>query len=130
MSDPRYSAEVQRRLRELPGAGFPGTGRPGALGVAGDPEQGAAVEIELAIQGERVESAYFRAFGCPELMAAASWLTEWVKSRTREELESWDWREAAAALGVPPHKYGRLLTLQDALRDALGNWPGNDESTV
>ena len=32
----------------------------------------------------------------------------------------WDWREAAAALEVPPAKFGRLLTLQDAVRAAGG----------
>ncbi len=130
MRDPRYSEEVQRRLGELPGAGSAGARYGNLAGVAGDAEQGAAVELELDVRGDRVEGARFLAFGCPELLAAASWLTERVKSCSRQELENWDWREAAEALGVPPHKYGRMLTLQDALRDALRNWPGQDASTV
>ena len=72
----------------------------------------------------------FRAFGCPHLLAAASWLTERLRGATREDLASWDWREAAEALEVPPSKFGRLLTLQDAVRDAARNWPGTPGSTV
>ena len=34
------------------------------------------------------------------------------------------------ALDVPPAKFGRLLTVQDALRAAVRNWPGAPGSTV
>ena len=48
----------------------------------------------------------------------------------RSGLEAWDWREAADALEVPPAKFGRLITLQDAVRNAARNWPGGTRSTV
>ena len=75
-------------------------------------------------------AARFRAFGCPHLIAAASWVTDRLRGATREELAAWDWREAAEALEVPPAKFGRLLTLQDAVRDAARNWPAAPRSTV
>jgi hypothetical protein len=46
------------------------------------------------------------------------------------QLAAWDWQEAARVLEVPPAKFGRLLTLQDAVRDAARNWPGPQQSTV
>ena len=48
----------------------------------------------------------------------------------RDDLMAWDWREAADALDVPAAKYGRLLTLQDAVRALARNWPGPPASTV
>jgi len=130
IDDQRYAPEVQRRLRSLAGAGrLPAKVRK-ASGKAGDREQGCAVELEFALDGDRIADAAFVAFGCPHLLAAASWLTEQVHGWSRAELEAWDWQEAAHALQVPPAKFGRLLTLQDAVRAAARNWAGEARSTV
>jgi NifU-like protein involved in Fe-S cluster formation len=128
--DPRYGHEVQRRMASLAGAGSLEPGPDVIAGRAGDREQGAEVELQLRTAGDRVTEARFRAFGCPHLIAAASWLTEHLAGTSRDDLGQWDWREAAAALEVPPAKFGRLLTLQDAVRDAAGNWRGGAASTV
>lgn len=128
--DPRYGAEVRRRMQELPGAGELPRGATQVAGRAGDRDQGAEVRFEFAIEGGRVADARFRAFGCPHFLAAASWLSERLVGEGRAGLEAWDWREAADALEVPPGKFGRLITLQDAVRDAARNWPGETRSTV
>jgi NifU-like protein involved in Fe-S cluster formation len=129
-TDPRYTAEVRARMASLAGAGgippSPGVAR----GRAGDREQGAEVELACSIVADRVGEVRFRAFGCPHLLAAASWLTDRLRGASRDDLAHWDWREAAEALDVPPAKFGRLLTLQDAARAVAGNWPGAAESTV
>ncbi len=117
-------------MRELPGADPLPAGVPTAVGAAGDADHGARVELAFMVEQGRVARGRFRAFGCPHLVAAASWLTDRLRGATREELAAWDWREAAEALGVPAAKFGRLLTLQDAVRDAAGNWPSGPGSTV
>lgn len=128
--DPRYSAEVRRRSRELPGAGrLAGTGSM-ASGGAGDVEQGARVEFDFDVDHDRVSGGRFRAYGCPHLVAAASWVVEHLAGATRADLGDWDWRGVAAALDIPPAKYGRLLVIQDAVRAAARNWPGGAGSTV
>ena len=129
-SGPRYSQEVLRRLRETPGAGDPASGPVLAIGRAGDRDQGAEVELALAIRQGKVLEARFRAYGCPHFIAGASWLTERLSGATRDELAAWDWRDVAEALDVPPAKFGRLLTLQDAVRAAAENWPGAGGSAV
>jgi hypothetical protein len=63
-------------------------------------------------------------------MAAASWLTESMVGFDRADLAAWDWQQAARALEIPPAKYARLLTLQDAVRDLARNWPDAGRSTV
>jgi NifU-like protein involved in Fe-S cluster formation len=128
--DPRYGAEVRRRMRELPGAGDLPRGAAQVAGRAGDREQGAEVRFEFGLESGRVAAARFRAFGCPHFLAAASWLCERLVGEGRSGLEAWDWREAADALEVPPAKFGRLITLQDAVRNAARNWPGGTRSTV
>lgn len=128
--DPRYSAEVRRRMCHLPGSGEFDSRAREVSGRAGDIDQGAAVQMRFAIDGDRVADVRFRAFGCPHFIAAASWLTERLRGCGRDDLEHWDWREAATALDVPPVKFGRLLTLQDAVRDAARNWAGRPQSTV
>lgn len=128
--DPRYAPEVGRRLRDMPGtAPLPG-GLPTCVGRGGDREQGAEVELQLGVAGNRVQAARFQGFGCPHFLAAASWLVEHLVDLERAELATWDWQSVATALEVPPAKFGRLLTLQDALRQAGRNWPGTTGSTV
>lgn len=117
-------------MRSLAGAGALPAGPDVVHGAAGDAEQGAQVQFDFRVAGDRVQQARFRAFGCPHLVAGASWLTERLLGARRADLQDWDWREAATALEVPPAKFGRLLTLQDALRDAARNWPGPRQSTV
>ena len=128
--DPRYGSEVRLRMATLPGAGSLPAGRDVVTGCAGDREQGAEVRLQLRVADGRVADARFQAFGCPHFLAAASWLTDRLRGAGPAQLEAWDWREAAAALEVPAAKYGRLLTLQDAVRAAARNWPGANRSTV
>jgi cysteine desulfurase len=128
--DARYSDDVRRRLQALPGSGRLPAG-PGTLeGRAGDREQGLEVILQFRVEADAIVQAAFTAFGCPHLLAAASWLTERATGWSRSQLEAWDWQEAARGLDVPPAKFGRLLTLQDAVRDAARNWSGAAESTV
>jgi cysteine desulfurase len=128
--DPRYCPEVRHRLDSLPGAGRLPESPTVVAGHAGDREQGFEVTLQLDVRAGRIADAAFVAFGCPHLLAAASWLTEQVCGWDRNRLEAWDWQEAARALEVPPAKFGRLLTLQDALRGATRNWPDGAGSTV
>jgi NifU-like protein involved in Fe-S cluster formation len=117
-------------MRDLPGAGDLPEGRAVVSGSAGNVEHGAEVRLQFRVEGGRVRESRFRAFGCPHFLAVASWLTERLQGAGRADLEAWDWREAAEALEVPPAKFGRLVTLQDAVRDAVRNWPGETGSTV
>jgi NifU-like protein involved in Fe-S cluster formation len=128
--DPRYGAEVRCRMASLPGAGRFEPAPDVATGLAGNREQGAEIELSCRIAGDRVTEARFRAFGCPHFLAAASWLTDRLRGARRDEVADWDWREAAGALEVPAAKFGRLLTLQDAVRSVVRNWPGTPGSTV
>jgi NifU-like protein involved in Fe-S cluster formation len=129
--DPRYGPEVRRLMATLAGSGsWPAGERAIAVGRAGDREQGAEVVLYLRVTDGLVAEARFEAFGCPHLLAAASWLCDRLRGADRAGVDGWDWREAAKALAVPAAKFGRLLTLQDACRAAARNWPEPGRSTV
>jgi len=128
--DPRYGAEVRRRMASLGGAGDWPPVSDVVTARAGDREQGAEVQLSMRIAADRVEELRFRAFGCPHFLAAASWLTDRLRGAGRDEFSGWDWREAADALEVPPAKFGRLLILQDAVHELARNWPGESASKV
>ena len=129
-ADSRYGAEVLRRFRELPGAGD-ATGGAGVINARADAADGGArVVLSLRIERGVVVEARFRAYGCPYFIAAASWLTDRLGGATRREVAEWDWREAAEALEIPPARFGRLITLQDAVRAAAAAWPGTAATAV
>jgi cysteine desulfurase len=130
VDDPRYAAEVVQRLHGMPGWGRLDAAADVRTGHAGDREQGAEVHLWLRTDGGKVRAARYEAFGCPHLLAAASWLVERLPGLCREDVGAWDWTAAATALAVPPAKHGRLLLLQDALRAAVRNWPVEPGSTV
>ena len=130
-ADPRYGAEVLRRFRDLPGAGDLAGDGPGVIAARADSsDDGAHVLLSLRTGRGVVVEARFRAYGCPYFIAAASWLTERLIGATRGEVAGWDWREAADTLEIPPSRFGRLITLQDAVRAAAVAWPEEPTAAV
>ena len=114
------------RLRTLSPASDP----PGAtssatqvIGEAGGPGQEVWVRFRLSIQGDRVKSALFKAYGCPHTLAIAAWVAERLRGRGRADLVPGTPAEWAESLGVPVEKLGRLLVVEDALADCARHWP-------
>jgi NifU-like protein involved in Fe-S cluster formation len=89
---------------------------------AGKREQGTEFVVSARIAGDRIAAARFEVYGCPHCIAAASWLSERLVGRALADLETWSWREAVAALQIPPEKRGRFLILEDALRALAEAW--------
>jgi NifU-like protein involved in Fe-S cluster formation len=119
MDDP-YSAEVRRRFAAPLGAGRPPAGAAGwTSGSAEEPASGTRICVHLRQRAGRVEELRYEVFGCPHTIAALAWIAELV---ARGELRNLtiDLQGIAAALGIPPEKLGRLLAIEDAIRDAAG----------
>ncbi len=90
-------------------------------GAAGERSNGTRVEFDFRLRDGRVERARFRAYGCPHAIAAASWVAEHAEGR---DLKAGSWPdplELAQILGLPEHKLGVLLVVEDAVRDAVNN---------
>ncbi len=127
-----------RRLSPASDAEWAGTlGSPEAewvIGGAGSIEVGTWVRFALCLQGGRVTEARFRVYGCPHTVAAVAWFAQHARGRTLEELSDEGLEEVARRLDIPAEKLGRLLIVQDALRDCqqrkIGPRPQRAQETV
>lgn len=116
------AAAVRRevtRLRALSPAAEPqqSASETQLVGEAGGPGRDVWVRFRLRVEAGRVAHAAYRVYGCPHTMAAAAWLAERVQGRAVADVVPGTPQEWAAALDVPAEKLGRLLTLEDALRE-------------
>jgi cysteine desulfurase len=119
-----------RRLRALspasraPGDWPGGAGSAGAVlrGEAGGPGQETWVRFELLVADDIVKDARFQAFGCPHTLDVAGWLCGELRGRRRAALAPGAPAEWAARRAVPVEKLGRLLLIEDALRECLSRW--------
>lgn len=93
------------------------------MGEAGGPGQEVWIRFRLAVEDELVKDARFKAYGCPHTLAAAGWVAGRLRGRSRAELVPGAPAQWADALSVPVEKLGRLLVVEDALRDCLRRWP-------
>jgi cysteine desulfurase len=94
-----------------------------AVGEAGGAGQEVWVRFRLAVEDELVTDALFKAYGCPHTLAAAAWVAGRLRGRRRSALVPGAPAEWAETLSVPVEKLGRLLMVEDALRDCLRHWP-------
>ena len=117
-------ALVQRRFDRLAHAGaFPADASGVIEGRAGNLELGTQVWFQWRVAGGAVAEARFRAFGCPYTLAVCDLIASGLKGGRPPQPWQGDPHSWAAALGVPPERLGRLLIVEDALRDAYRRWP-------
>jgi len=92
-------------------------------GEAGGPGQDTWIRFHLAVEGDIVKAARFKAYGCPHTLKVADWLTRRLPGRTRKEGVPGTPASWAETLSVPVEKLGRLLVVEDALQACLKRWP-------
>lgn len=90
-------------------------------GRAGSIERGTWIEFQLTLADDgEVETAAFRAYGCPHTIALASWLTEYLPGRTLSDNFTLDRHVITQALDLPVEKLSSVLVAEDALRACAG----------
>jgi hypothetical protein len=114
---PGYNALTRRffehplNVGELRGLGV-------GSGAAGSPSQGTWVRFHIQILRGAITAARFNAFGCPHVIAVASWLTESAVGSAAGPPGAPGLPEPVSALQqrfeVPAEKRGRLLLVEDA----------------
>ena len=98
---------------------------PVVSGEAGREASGTRVRFHLRLTGAVVAEARFQAYGCPHTLAVASWLAGELAGRRREDLLPGSPGDWARRFEVPVAKLGRLLVIEDALRDCVAKWPAD-----
>ncbi len=118
----RYSDTVRSLFRSLAGAGDlpPGAGA-AVSGEAAALDRLAWVRFTARIEAGRIIDSRFRAFGCPHTLAAAAFVAECLRGRNVAELPALDAGTLTRELDAPAEKRGRLLVVEDALRELLAD---------
>ena len=91
-------------------------------GVAGDRAQGTEVAFHLRVEDREIAEISFQAFGCPHTIAACSLATERLTGQPVDALVELTAKSLAMALEAPVEKMGRMLLLEDALRNCFIAW--------
>lgn len=115
---PAAAAEAGPGWIHSPGSG----GTTVVVGEAGGPQQETWVRFQLLVAADTVKEARFQAVGCPHTMDVAGWLCRELPGRHRVALLPGMPAEWAASRSVPIEKLGRLLLIEDALRECLSRW--------
>jgi NifU-like protein involved in Fe-S cluster formation len=112
-----YSGEVRQRFETAAyNVRLPGGAQERFAGGAGAVGRGVRVEFEAWARAGRIVKCGFRVYGCPHVIAAASWVAEHAEGRLVGDTGWLDPRRIAELLEAPPHKLGNLLVVEDAFR--------------
>lgn len=125
-----YSDRVRDRCGHLRNAGsLDGADPRVGTGLAGAPGLGDVVRIQIRVGGDQVvEDARFKAFGCASTIAGASVAAEWARGRTLDETLRITNTAIARELDLPPSKVHCALVAEDALKAAVQDFLGKQES--
>ena len=93
---------------------------PTGEGSAGSHECGSLITIQVRLDGDVVEAAGFRAYGCPETLASAAEAARQVEGRSLLEAALVSEAALIETLELPPDKWSRAAAAGDALHAALG----------
>jgi len=88
-------------------------------GRGGNRADGTEVCFLLRLVDGRITAARFLAYGCPYTLAVCNWLAGQLEGDVAVAGRLGSPEHWARELGVPLERLGRLLIIEDALREAL-----------
>jgi hypothetical protein len=97
-----------------------------ARGEAGSEDAGTWVTFAARVRDGRVARLDARVFGCPHTRAACDRAVQLLTGAPVAQLGLLEPLSLGAGLGIPQEKAGRLLIIQDALRNCLADWDNGE----
>lgn len=98
-------------------------------GMVGAPACGDVMKLQIKVGPDGViEEAKFKTYGCGSAIASSSLLTEWVKGKTLDEASEIKNSDIAEELALPPVKIHCSVLAEDAIRAAIDDYQGKQES--
>ena len=108
-----YSDLTLRYFRSAPHAGVLRGGGVGS-GAAGSRESGTAIQFDIQVVDERITATRFLAYGCPHVIAIASWLADQSTGLPARAALPEDVLALKRRFDLPVEKLGRILLVEDA----------------
>jgi nitrogen fixation NifU-like protein len=98
-------------------------------GMVGAPACGDVMKLQIKVNDDGIiEDAKFKTYGCGSAIASSSLLTEWVKGQTLDKVEQIKNSDIAEELALPPVKIHCSVLAEDAIKAALADYRGKQES--
>jgi nitrogen fixation NifU-like protein len=100
------------------------------VGVVGNPTCGDMMQIQIKVQGGRIEDVKFKTFGCGAAIATTSVATELIKGKTIEEALQVTNKDVMEVLGsLPPVKVHCSLLAEEAIKAAVDDYRSKREES-
>ena len=98
-------------------------------GMVGAPACGDVMKLQIKVNDNGIiEDAKFKTYGCGSAIASSSLLTEWVKGQSVDEALKIKNSDIAEELALPPVKIHCSVLAEDAIKAALEDYRGKQES--
>lgn len=98
--------------------------------TAGARNQGAIIQMQIRVdQSGIINAICFKAYGCGATIAAASWVTEWVKGKNLAQVAELRSTDLVQALSLPPVKTHCAMLAEDAIKAAVDHYMQRQESS-
>ena len=98
-------------------------------GMVGAPACGDVMKLQIKVNDNGIiEDAKFKTYGCGSAIASSSLLTEWVKGQSVDEALKIKNSDIAEELALPPVKIHCSVLAEDAIKAALADYRGKQES--
>ena len=100
-----------------------------ATGLTGAPACGDVMKLQIKVDDNNIiTDACFKTYGCGSAIASSSLLTEWVKGKTLDEATEIKNTDIAEELALPPVKIHCSVLAEDAIKTAIADLQGKQES--
>lgn len=98
-------------------------------GMVGAPACGDVMRLQIKVgKNGIIEDARFKTYGCGSAIASSSLLTEWVKGKSLEEAQEIKNTQIAEELALPPVKVHCSVLAEDAIKAAIADYNGHQDS--
>jgi len=98
-------------------------------GMVGAPACGDVMRLQIKVNAQGVIlDAKFKTYGCGSAIASSSLLTEWVKGRSLDDANNIRNTDIAEELALPPVKIHCSVLAEDAIKAAIQDYRGKNET--
>ena len=98
--------------------------------MVGAPACGDVMQLSIKVNEDNIiTDAKFKTYGCGSAIASSSLLTEWVKGKTVSEAQEIKNTDIANELALPPVKIHCSVLAEDAIKSAIADLKGKQESS-
>ena len=91
-------------------------------GMVGAPACGDVMQLQIKVEGEVIEDACFKTYGCGSAIASSSLVTEMIKGMTLGEAKAVKNMDIVDELSLPPVKIHCSVLAEDAIKSAVKNY--------